>query len=216
MSLFQRLKNLMAREPREQILGYSRPELQAIFTAPLPSPAPILPALPHLVPLAHGAVQAYYCALLIDAQDLDSFQALVACRFALIHERRFNDLPVRQYANAPHDRQLISLVSTREFNAVTLRLVTNCPEFLEAIHRQRFAVPPPWIAFEGYPPAWWGESLQGAQGYYNDQYFLPFFTGLSETEKLAYYARYSATQEWTASLLSVGDEQEEPAGWDIR
>lgn len=210
MSLFQRLKHLMAREPREQILGYSRPELQAIFTAPLPSPAPILPALPHLVPLTHGAVQAYYCALLIDAQDLDSFQALVACRFALIHERRFNDLPVRQYANAPHDRQLISLISTREFNAITLRLVTNCPEFLEAIHRQRFAVPPPWIAFEGYPPAWWGESLQGAQGYYNDQYFLPFLSSLSDAERQAYYARYNASEAWMASLASLTEHDDLP------
>ncbi|MGE7956186.1 hypothetical protein ACQKQA_06215 [Pseudomonas sp. NPDC089530] len=197
MSIFQRLKRLMARSPQEQILGYALPELQAVFTAPLPHPAP---TLPRIVSLAHTGVQACYCAVLIDAQDLSSFQTLVEPHFTLTHERSFNDLPVRQYENAQHKQQLICLVSTREFNAVTLRLVTNSPEFLDAIHRQRFAVPPPWIAFEDYPPSWWGESLQGAQGYYNDQYFLPFFSSLSEVEKQAYYARYHASEDWIASL----------------
>ncbi|PMY34684.1 hypothetical protein C1Y35_23635 [Pseudomonas sp. GW456-L14] len=205
MSFFNRIAGLFDRAPKEQIAGYSRSELQAVFTEPLPhTPALSLPL--RAVSLEDTGVPAYYWALLIDGSDRHAFQALIESSFTLTHERSFNDLPVRQYENAQNHQRLICFTSTREFNAVTVRLVTNSTDFLEAIQRQRFAVPPPWMAFEGYNPAWWGTQLQGAQGYYNDQYFLPFFTGLGETEKRAYFARYTASQAWAASLMSISDE----------
>ncbi|MDZ4327031.1 MAG: hypothetical protein U1A73_18710 [Pseudomonas sp.] len=39
-----------------------------------------------------------------------------------------------------------------------------------------------------------------AQAYYNDNYFHPFFTELSDLERLAYYARFEATDEWIKAL----------------
>ncbi|WP_458379344.1 hypothetical protein [Pseudomonas chlororaphis] len=206
MNFFSRIAGLFERAPKEQIAGYSLSELQSIFTEPLPHTTPAQPLPLRAVSLEDTGVPAYYGALLIDGSDRDSFQALIESSFTLPHERSFNELPVRQYENAQNNQRLICFISSREFNAVTVRLVTNSTDFLEAVQRQRFAVPPPWIAFEGYNPAWWGAQLQGAQGYYNDQYFLPFFTGLSEAEKRAYYARYTATQEWAASLALIGDE----------
>ncbi|WDH25295.1 hypothetical protein [Pseudomonas chlororaphis] len=206
MNFFSRIAGLFDRPPKEQIAGYSLSELRAVFTEPLKHTTPALPLPLRAVSLEDTGVPAYYWALLIDGSDRDSFQALIESSFTLADERSFNDLPVRQYENLQNHQRLICFISTREFNAVTVRLVTNSTDFLEAIQRQRFAVPPPWIAFEGYDPAWWGTQLQGAQGYYNDQYFLPFFTGLSKAEKLAYYARYAASQAWAASLMSIGDE----------
>jgi hypothetical protein len=206
MNFFSRIAGLFDRTPKEQIAGYSLSELQAVFTEPLKHTTPALPLPLRAVSLEDTGVPAYYGALLIDGSDRDSFQALIESSFTLADERSFNDLPVRQYENLQHHQHLICFISTREFNAVTVRLVTNSTDFLEAIQRQRFAVPPPWVAFEGYDPAWWGTQLQGAQGYYNDQYFLPFFTGLGETEKRAYFARYTAGQAWAASLMSIGDD----------
>lgn len=206
MSFFSRIKSFIDRTPKEQIAGYSLPELRSVFTEPLPTPAPALPVTPRAVSLEDTGVPAYYCALLVDGNDTAAFWALVESSFRLTHERSFNGLPVKQYENAQHNQHLIVFTSTREFNAVTVRLVTNSADFLDAIHRQGFAVPPPWIAFEGYNPSWWGEHLQGAQGYYNDHYFYPFFTSLSEAEKQAYYARYNATNEWIGSLELIGSE----------
>ena len=49
--------------------------------------------------------------------------------------------------------------------------------------------------------------MQGAKGYYNDHYFLPFFTRLSGLEKQAYYTRFDASDEWIESLeLMYSDE----------
>ncbi|AZE49668.1 hypothetical protein C4K04_3999 [Pseudomonas chlororaphis] len=206
MNFFSRIAGLFERAPKEQIAGYSLSELQAVFTAPLQHTIPALPLPLRAVSLEDTGVPAYYWALLIDGNDRNSFQALIESSFTLADERSFNALPVRQYENLQNHQHLICFISTREFNAVTVRLLTNSTDFLEAIQRQRFAVPPPWVAFEGYDPACWGAQLQGAQGYYNDQYFLPFFTGLSKAEKRAYYARYAAPQEWTASLVLIGNE----------
>ncbi|AHZ67976.1 hypothetical protein OU5_0897 [Pseudomonas mandelii JR-1] len=42
--------------------------------------------------------------------------------------------------------------------------------------------------------------MQGAQGYYNDNYFIPFLTQLSDLERMKYYARFGATNEWIERL----------------
>ncbi len=49
--------------------------------------------------------------------------------------------------------------------------------------------------------------MQGAQGYYNDNYFLPFLTQLSDTERQAYYARYEATDERIKALELMYDDE---------
>ncbi|QQZ44195.1 hypothetical protein IF690_11895 [Pseudomonas sp. SK3(2021)] len=206
MSLFDRIKSFIGRAPKEQIAGYSPSELKSIFIDPLPSSAPALPATPHAISLEDIGVPAFYCALLIDGSDIDAFRSLVESGFTLTNERSFNDLPVKQYENPQKNQHLIVFTSPREFNAVTVRLVTNSADLLHAIQHQGFAVPPPWIAFEGYNPSWWGGHLQGAQGYYNDNYFYPFFKRLSEAEKQAYYARYNATNEWINSLELMDGE----------
>ncbi|OLF54487.1 hypothetical protein [Pseudomonas chlororaphis] len=206
MSVFDRIKSFIDRAPKEQIAGYSPPELQSVFIAPLPSPAPALPLTPPAISLEDRGVPAYYWAFLINGNDLGALQTLIESSFTLTNERSFNDLPVKQYENPQKNQHLIVFTSPREFNAVTVRLVTNSADLLHTIHRQGFAVPPPWIAFEGYDPSWWGEHLQGAQGYYNDHYFYPFFKGLSDTEKQAYYVRYNATPEWIGSLELMGGE----------
>ena len=47
--------------------------------------------------------------------------------------------------------------------------------------------------------------MQGAQGYYNDSYFSPFFINLSAAEREIYYARNSAPNEWIKSLELMYD-----------
>ena len=48
--------------------------------------------------------------------------------------------------------------------------------------------------------------MEGAQGYYNDNYFLPFFTQLSGSERLTYYARFEATHKWIKALELMYDD----------
>jgi hypothetical protein len=56
------------------------------------------------------------------------------------------------------------------------------------------------LVFEGYDASWWGGDMQGAQGFYNDNYFFPFFSALSPAERSDYYAKYSASEDWIRSL----------------
>ena len=46
----------------------------------------------------------------------------------------------------------------------------------------------------------WGRLMQGAQGYYDDHYFDPFFRGLSAERKKAYCIKYSASPDWEKAL----------------
>ncbi|MGF6286653.1 hypothetical protein [Pseudomonas silensiensis] len=86
-------------------------------------------------------------------------------------------------------------------------MITNSIDFINIIFREKFATPPPWIAFEGYNPSWWGGNMQGTQGYYNDSYFSPFFTNLSGAEREIYYTRYDAPNEWINSLELMYDAE---------
>lgn len=47
--------------------------------------------------------------------------------------------------------------------------------------------------------------MQGAQGYYNDSYFSPFFINLSAAEREIYYAKFNATNEWIKCLELMYD-----------
>lgn len=206
MSFFSRIKTFVRQDPKEQVVGYSISELKSVFTEPLLHTTHTQSGQPRPVSLEDAGVPAYYASLLIDGSDVHTFWALVESSFKFVNEKMFEDLPVKRYESAQNSEHLIFSESTRKFNYVTIRLVTNSTDFLNAIHREKFAVPPPWIAFEGYNPSWWGGNMQGAQGYYNDNYFFPFFTSLSDIERRVYSARYNATDEWVSSLESMYSE----------
>ncbi|MBU6956702.1 hypothetical protein KRR23_02925 [Pseudomonas sp. CVAP len=203
MSFFSRIKTFVRQDPKEQVVGYSISELKTVFTEPLLHTTHTQSGQLRAVSLEDVGVSAYYASLLIDGGDIHTFWMLVESSFKFTNEKIFNDLPVKRYENAQKSESLIFFTSTREFNSVTVRLVTNSTGFLNAIHRESFAVPPPWVAFEGYNPSWWGISMQGAQGYYNDIYFFQYFKNLNEVERRTYFARYSATDEWLISLGSM-------------
>ncbi|MGF6154657.1 hypothetical protein [Pseudomonas fluorescens] len=200
MSFFSRIKTFVRQDPKEQVVGYSIAELKSVFTEPLLRTTHTQSGQLRAVSLEDAGVPAYYASLLIDGSDVHTYWALVESSFKFVNEKVFDDLPVKRYESTKKNEHLIFSVSTREFNSVTVRLVTNSTDFLNAIRREKFAVPPPWIAFKGYNPSWWNGNMQGAQGYYNDNYFFPFFTSLSEIERRVYFARYNATDEWVNSL----------------
>ncbi|MBX8515478.1 hypothetical protein K5D69_12320 [Pseudomonas cichorii] len=123
-----------------------------------------------------------------------------------VDEITFNELVVTRYQHQVTRDELIFSVSYKEFNVATIRLATNSVELLRLIKEKRFAVPPSWIAFEGYEASWWGGDMQGAQGFYNNYYFFPFFFSiLNAVDKSDYYVRYSAGDEWVEALeLTLG------------
>ncbi len=64
---------------------------------------------------------------------------------------------------------------------------------------------PPWVNFNRQGGSVFNQrqqsgDMQGAHGYYNDNYFAPFFTNLSGAERDVYYAKFNATNEWINSL----------------
>lgn len=206
MGIFSRLKYLVRWGPQEQIVGYSLTELKSVFTEPL------LPLIdpssnhPHVTALEDIGVCAYHSYFLITDEDADKFAALVESNFSFVVEKPFNDHLVKHYSNVCKDEHLIYCNSSSEFNATTVRMVTNSVDFLGLVQGSKWVVPPPWVAFEGCKAAWWGGNMQGAQGYYDDLYFYPFFTGLSDVEKRAYYLRFAATDEWIECVeLMYGD-----------
>lgn len=208
MNFFSRIKTFVRRDPKEQVVGYFIAELKTVFTEPLLHTTHTQSGQLRAVSLEDAGVPAYYASLLIDGGDVHAFWAIVESNFRFTSEKIFDDLLVKQYENVHKSENLIFFASIREFNSVTIRLVTNSTDFLNAIYREKFVVPPPWIAFEGFDPSWWGGNMQGDQGYYNDNYFLPFFTSLKKAERRDYYARYNSTDEWMNSLELMCDESQ--------
>ena len=205
MSIFSRIKAFIKQEPKEQIVRYSIPELKSIFTKSLLSIDPPLPAYPQNTSLEDIGIPAYYSPFLIGHEDTRKFLTLIEDNFTYATEKSFNELPAKQYVNSQKNEHLVFFISTREFNSATVRLVTNSVDFLAIIAREKFSAPPPWIVFEGYNPSWWSGDMQGAQGYYNDNYFAPFFTNLSAAEREIYYAKFNAPNEWIKSLELMYD-----------
>ncbi|MGE8186045.1 hypothetical protein [Pseudomonas sp. NPDC086278] len=200
MSFFSRFKTLMKQEPEEQIAGYSICDLKTIFTASSPETTAPLFEYPKVMSLRQLGISAFYISFLIDSKDTLNFLTLINLTFRYQSEKTFNDLPAKHYVNDKKNEHLVFFTSTREFNGTTVRMVTNSTDFMDEIFRAKFAPPPPWVAFEGYKPSWWGGDMQGAQGYYDDNYFRPFFTRLSDSEKQTYYTRFEATDEWIKNL----------------
>lgn len=207
MSFFNRIKAFIKQESEEQIAGYSVSELKAVFTVTSTIMNRRLPEYPKAVSLEGLGIPAFYVSFLIDTKDTSVFLALATSNFTYKSEKIFNELPAKQYVNDEKNEQLVFFLSTREFNSTTVRMVTNSIDFLNVLSHEKFPTPPPWTVFDGYNPSWWGGDMQGAQGYYNDNYFLPFFTQLSNTEKQEYYARFEATDEWIKSLTLTYDNE---------
>ncbi|MCO8311749.1 hypothetical protein [Pseudomonas mandelii] len=205
MSIFSRIKTFVRRGAQEQVVGYSIPELKSVFTEHLSCLTLPLTDYPQVVSLEDFDVSAYYSAFLICDEDVHNFSALIGSNFGFKTEKPFNDLPVKRYSDIRENHHLIYFTSHGEFNSATIRMVTNSVEFLSIIQSERLAVPPPWVAFEGYNPSWWAGDMQGAQGYYNDNYFAPFFTNLSGAEREIYYEKFNATNEWIKSLELMYD-----------
>lgn len=207
MSIFSRFKKPAKHNPAEQLVGYSVSELRSVFTEPLLRLTQRLTGRPQVVSLDDVGIAAYYSAFLIENEDALKLLKLIESNFEFESEKPFKDLPVRRYSGIQKNEHLIYLKSDGEFNSTTVRMVTNSIEFLGIIQNEKLAVPPPWVAFDGYNPLWWGGNMQGAQGYYNDNYFGPFFTQLSDTEKQEYFVRFKATDEWIESLeLMYGED----------
>jgi hypothetical protein len=201
MSIYNHIKTFVKRSQEEQIGGYSIPELKSVFTGSLSLLTRPLTDYPQAVSLEDIRISAYYSAFLIGREDAHKFSVLVESNFSFNTEKPFNNLPVKRYSGIRGNEHLICFKSDGEFNSTTIQVVTNSVDFLNIIQVEKLAVPPPWIAFEGYNPSWWG----GAQGYYNDSYFSPFFTNLRAAEREIYYAKFNATNEWIKSLELMYD-----------
>ncbi|WP_256661497.1 hypothetical protein [Pseudomonas sp. F01002] len=154
MSIFSRIKTFVRRGQAEQVAGYSIPELKSVFAEPLSRLPRSLTDYPQGVSLDDIGISAYYSAFLIGNEDAHNFSALVESNFRLKSEKPFNDLPVKRYSDIRENNHLVYFRSDGEFNSTTIRMVTNSVEFLNIIQLEKLAVPPPWIAFEGYNPLW--------------------------------------------------------------
>lgn len=200
MSFFSRVKSIFKSTPDEQVLGYSALELKSIFGKALIEEAGEPSDYPVHTLLVPAGIQAYYSSFVMDKADVIELQELIDEHFLKVDERAFNELVVTRYQHQISKDELMFSVSHKEFSVATIRLATNSVELLRLIKEKKFAVPPPWIAFEDYEASWWGGDMQGAQGFYNDNYFFPFFLALSVEERNEYYTMYSASSEWIKSL----------------
>ncbi|MFJ2464161.1 hypothetical protein [Pseudomonas sp. NPDC087615] len=203
--LLSRIAALIQPEAKPFFAGYSLKVLQSYFVTPLSVAS--LPNLPMMTSLEQSGVSACYLSLLTEKNDVSRFRQWVDSSFQKARESTFNGLRTFEYEEVLSQERLIFFTANQAFNTVTIHLVTNSARFLDLLNHEKLAVPPPWVAFEGYNPSWWGGSMQGAQGFYNDGYFLPFFTRLSDAEKQRYYARFNASAAWIEQLeLMYGDD----------
>lgn len=200
MAIFNRIKNFFRSEPEQQVLGYFVSELQLLFqNIAFEEDVSLLTPYPKKSSLSSAGIHAVYTALLIDKSDMKNFLALVDGRFCPEKKRQFNGAAVIQSKSISADERLCFMVAD-EFEGHVVRLATDSLTFLVEIDQAAFLPPPPWIAFKGYNAKWWGGLMQGAQGYYDDHYFDPFFRGLSAEHKKAYCIKYSASPDWEQAL----------------
>jgi len=200
MSWLGRMKKVFKTTPEEQIVGYSVVELKSIFAITITEAVAGHRNYPVYSALTPAGIQAYYSSFVIDKAEVTGVENLINERFSPVNERVFNGLVVTRFQHRLSGEQLIFSISYKEFNSATIRLVTNSSELLSLLSETKIEAPPPWLVFDGYEASWWGGDMQGAQGFYNDNYFFPFFSSLSPAERTAYYARYSAPEEWIRSL----------------
>lgn len=200
MSWLGRMKNVFKTTPEEQIVGYSVVELKSIFRITITEAVAGHRNYPVCSALTPAGIQAYYSSFVIDKAEVAGVENLINERFTSVNERVFNGLVVTRFQHRLSNEQLIFSISYKEFNSATIRLITNSSELLSMLSETNIAAPPPWVVFDGYEASLWGGDMQGTQRFYNDNYFFPFFSSLSPAERTAYYARYSASEEWIRSL----------------
>ncbi|MGZ3237568.1 MAG: hypothetical protein ACXU8A_09365 [Burkholderiaceae bacterium] len=207
MAFFDRIKKVFSSEPKEQVLGYSPAELKEIYQNPNATVNPVFSKnYPAKHSLAHVGINAFYFAQLIDKRDLEVFLNRVNADFKSVANRQFNGSEVVQCKSKTDETKLLYL-NADEFGGSVIKIVTDSVFFLNSIADCNFHVPPPWIAFDGYNPAWWLGNLQGAQGYYDSNFFSDFFRAMSVEQREEYYVKYQASPEWRSRLdLNYGDE----------
>ena len=209
MTIFNRIKSLFHSVPAEQILGYSIPELRRLFQQPRVTDQAQFPkAYPKKYSLESRGIQAFYTALLLDKRDVENFLAIVNSRFVPEQKRQCADSVVVQ-SRCIESGDLLCYAGADEFEGHVFKLLTNSLVFLAEIDQRGYCPPPPWVAFPGYNPEWWGGSMQGAQGYFDDNYFSPFFRSLDAANKKKYSVKYGASPDWEAALALFYDDDEE-------
>lgn len=199
--MFDRVKRLFSPGPEEQVLGYSPLELQRLFPHPMVAGREELPGR---TSLESRGIHAIYAAFLIDKGDLENFMACVDGSFRRESTRRFQGERVLQNASIDGVGRLCFLIEGA-FGGHIVKCLTDSLDFLADIDCCAFAPPPPWVAFEGYNPDWWGGAMQGEQGYYNHHFFQPFFLGLNVRRRRAYCAKSGASPEWRRALALFYD-----------
>ncbi len=207
MSILDQIKQLFKPGPKEQILGYSPSELQFLFRNSSVAGNPhFLKNFPDKVSLETLGVNAFYIMQLIDESEIHDFYNLINAYFQPEKKRTFNNNTVAQCTGKKANERLCFLV-TDEFEGRVIRLVTDSVNFLNEIDLHGFSVPPPWVVFKDYNPHWWGGSMQGGQGYYDDEFFSPFFNNLSPEHRNNYYCKYGASQDWKNALELFYDDE---------
>ena len=200
MNLFSRVKRFLKFTSEEKLLSYTVPELKSIFLNSISNATKEPPNYPIFTALTSAEIPACYSKFLIDIADTTAIKELIGERFLLVNERLFHGLTISHFQHQLRSEDLIFCLTHEEFNSATIRLITNSSELLDLLSETKISVPPPWVAFEGYNPSWWGGNMQGAQGYYNDNYFLPYFLALTPQERNDYYTKYSASDVWIGRI----------------
>ena len=175
MNWLGRMKKVFKTAPEEQIVGYSLAELKSIFGITITEAVAGHRNYPVYSALTPAGIQAYYSSFVIDKAEVAGVENLINERFSPVNERVFNGLVVSRFQHRLSGEQLIFSTSYKEFNSATIQLVTNSSELLSRLSETNIAAPPPWVVFDGYEASWWGGDMQGTQGFYNDDYFFPFF-----------------------------------------
>lgn len=209
MTILHRIRRIFSPEPQEQVLGYSLSELQALFQNSTVTVNPdSLGRHPKIDSLAAVGIHAFYVSQLIDKREVECFLNRVNSYFTLETKRMFHDTAVVQCKGRKENERLCYLIA-EEFENSVIKLVTDSTTFLNSLGECNFSVPPPWIAFKDYNPKWWGGNMQGAQGYYDDNFFSPYFTNLNREQRAKYYVKYDASQDWKNALELFYDIRDE-------
>jgi len=215
MSILQRIRQIFNPEPKKQVLGYSPTELQLLFQNSSVTVNPdSLGKYPEINSLDAFGIHAFYVSLLIDKREIENFLQQVDSYFLPETNRMFNDLAVAQCKGRKGNERLCYLISD-EFENLVIRLVTDSEVFLNSINGCDLSVPPPWIAFKNYNPRWWGGNMQGAQEYYDDNFFCLYFKNLNREQRENYYIKYDASQDWKKALELFYDIEDDEASSPI-
>ncbi len=146
----------------------------------------------------------YPFVLLLDKDKIFAYNLVFSCIeknklsiIELIHSNfqieQTNNFMQAKGKNTYNESIHFSIVS--EFNAFTIRIVTNSIRLLKEIDNLRVEPPSPWISFPEIDPDSLG-SLQGSIDYWWYVYWTPFWEKLSPQEKQDYYRIKQATPEW--------------------